>query len=84
LLTFQSDAEAIRYVQDPPRDRRTMRTVLAHKVANTSLAHDDDLLELAVVRAEDQILIGDVGAPAAFGGAPNGGIQRVVQGWADQ
>jgi RimJ/RimL family protein N-acetyltransferase len=44
----------------PPRDRQTMRTVLERKIANTRLAHDDDLLELAVVRTEDQVSIGDV------------------------
>jgi RimJ/RimL family protein N-acetyltransferase len=60
LLGFHSDADAVRYVPYPPRDRQTMRTVLERKIANTRLAHDDDLLELAVVRTEDQVLIGDV------------------------
>jgi RimJ/RimL family protein N-acetyltransferase len=59
LLGFHSDADAVRYVPYPPRDRQTMRTVPERKIANTRLAQDD-LLELAVVRTEDQVLIGDV------------------------
>ena len=60
LLGFHSDADAVRYVPYPQRDRQTMRTVLERKIANTRLAHDDDLLKLAVVRTDDQVLIGDV------------------------
>ena len=60
MLGFQSDPDVVRYVPYPPRDRQTMRTVLERKIANTRLAEDGDLLELAVVRTEDQVLIGDV------------------------
>lgn len=60
LLGFHSDADVVRYVPYPPRDRQTMRTVLERKIANTRLSEDGDLLELAVVRTEDQVLIGDV------------------------
>jgi RimJ/RimL family protein N-acetyltransferase len=60
LLGFHGDADVVRYVPYPPRDRQTMRTVLERKIANTRLSEDGDLLELAVVRTEDQVLIGDV------------------------
>lgn len=60
LLSFHGDADAVRYVPYPPRDRPTMRSVLERKMTNTSLARDGDLLELAVVRVQDQALIGDV------------------------
>jgi RimJ/RimL family protein N-acetyltransferase len=60
LLRFHSDPDVVRYVPYPPRDRQTMRTVLERKIASTQLAEDGDLLELAVVRTEDQVLIGDV------------------------
>jgi RimJ/RimL family protein N-acetyltransferase len=60
LLDFHSDADVVRYVPYPPRDRQAMRTLLERKIANTRLSEDGDLLELAVVRTEDQVLIGDV------------------------
>ena len=60
LLGFHGDADVVRYVPYSPRDRQTMRTVLERKIASTRLAEDGDLLELAVVRTEDQVLIGDV------------------------
>jgi RimJ/RimL family protein N-acetyltransferase len=43
LLAFHGDADAVRYVPYPPRDRQ-----------------DGDLLELAVTRAAEQDVIGDV------------------------
>jgi RimJ/RimL family protein N-acetyltransferase len=59
-LGFHSDADTVRYVPYPPRDRQTMRTVLERKIANTRLAEDGDQIELAVVGTEDEVLIGDV------------------------
>ena len=60
LYAFHSDPEAVRYVPYPPRTRDQVTEVLRRKTANTHLRRDGDLLELAVVRGEDQTLIGDV------------------------
>lgn len=60
LYTFHSDPDAVRYVPYPPRTRDQVAEVLQRKVANTQLRQEDDLLELAVVRTEDETLIGDV------------------------
>ena len=60
LYAFHSDPDAVRYVPYPPRTREQVAEVLTRKVANTELRHDGDLLELAVVRAVDSTLIGDV------------------------
>jgi RimJ/RimL family protein N-acetyltransferase len=60
LHAFHSDPEAVRYVPYPPRTREQVAEVLLRKAANTELRQDGDLLELAVVRADDQTLIGDV------------------------
>jgi RimJ/RimL family protein N-acetyltransferase len=60
LYAFHSDPDAVRYVPYPPRTREQVVEVLRRKVANTGLAQEGDLLELAVVRAADQVLIGDV------------------------
>jgi RimJ/RimL family protein N-acetyltransferase len=60
LYAFHSDPVAVRYVPYPPRTREQVAEVLRRKMANTDLRRDGDLLELAVVRDEDQTLIGDV------------------------
>lgn len=60
LYAFHSDPDAVRYVPYPPRTRDQVAEVLQRKVANTQLRQEGDLLELAVVRAEDGTLIGDV------------------------
>ena len=60
LLSIQSDPEAVRYVPYPPRDRRAVADVLTRKIGSTLLAADGDLLELAVVLASTDELIGDV------------------------
>ena len=60
LYAFHSDPDAVRYVPYPPRTREQVVEVLRRKAANTGLGQEGDLLELAVVRAADQALIGDV------------------------
>ena len=60
LYAFHSDPEAVRYVPYPPRTRDQVADVLRRKTANTELRSEGDLLELAVLRADDQSLIGDV------------------------
>jgi RimJ/RimL family protein N-acetyltransferase len=60
LHAFHSDPEAVRYVPYPPRTRDQVADVLRRKTANTELRSEGDLLELAVLRADDQRLIGDV------------------------
>ena len=60
LYAFHSDPEAVRYVPYPPRSRDQVTDVLRRKAANTELRSEGDLLELAVLRADDQSLIGDV------------------------
>ena len=60
LLAFHGDADAVRYVPYPPRDRQTMAPVLERKLTSTQLSQDGDLLELAVTRAAEQDVIGDV------------------------
>lgn len=60
LVVIQSDPEAVRFVPYPPRDRATVALVLDHKITHTTLAEVGDLIELAVTRAEDGALIGDV------------------------
>jgi RimJ/RimL family protein N-acetyltransferase len=60
LLVFHSDPGAVRYVPYPPRDRAAVATVLERKTASTALRREGDLVELAVTRAEDGLLVGDV------------------------
>ena len=60
LLAFHSDPQAVRYVPYPPRDRDAVATVLERKLANTAWQQEGDLLELAVARADDGELVGDV------------------------
>jgi RimJ/RimL family protein N-acetyltransferase len=60
LYAFHSDPEAVRYVPYPPRTRDQVAEVLRRKAANTGLRAEGDLLELAVLRADDQTLIGDL------------------------
>ena len=60
LHGFHSDAEAVRYVPFAPRTREQTAAVLQRKIAHTALRQEGDLLELAVVRADDEALIGDV------------------------
>jgi len=60
LLVIHSDPEAVRYVPYPPRDRAGVVAVLERKVASTRLAAQGDLLELAVTRADDDTVIGDL------------------------
>jgi RimJ/RimL family protein N-acetyltransferase len=50
----------VRYVPYPPRDRDAVATVLERKMANTAWRREGDLLELAVTRADDGELVGDV------------------------
>jgi len=60
LYAFHADPEAVRYVPYPPRTRAQVAEVLRRKVASTELRGEGDLLELAVVRDDDQMLIGDL------------------------
>jgi len=60
LYAFHSDPDAVRYVPFPPRTREQVAEVLRRKVANAALREEGDLLELAVLRADDQTLIGDL------------------------
>ncbi len=60
LLVIHSDPEAVRYVPYPPRDRTAVADVLNRKIGNTTLRADGDLLELAVVLDEPELLIGDL------------------------
>ena len=60
LYAFHSDPEAVRYVPYPPRTQEQVAEVLRRKAVNTELRREGDLLELAVLRADDQTLIGDV------------------------
>lgn len=60
LLAFHADPGAVRYVPYPPRDRATMASVLARKTASTVLRADGDLLEVAAVLPEDDLVIGDL------------------------
>ena len=54
LYAFHSDPDAVRYVPYAPRTREQVAEVLQRKVANTGLRQEGDLLELAVIRADDQ------------------------------
>lgn len=60
LYVFHSDPDAVRYVPYAPRTREQVADVLQRKMANTELQQQGDLLELAVLRTEDQTLIGDL------------------------
>jgi RimJ/RimL family protein N-acetyltransferase len=60
LLAFHSDAEAVRYVPYPPRDRTAVANVLERKITSTVLRDEGDLVELAVVLCGDGTLIGDL------------------------
>lgn len=60
LLSFHSDPEAVRYVPYPPRDRDAVAAVLERKVTSTGWRQEGDLLELAVARADDGTLVGDL------------------------
>jgi RimJ/RimL family protein N-acetyltransferase len=60
LLAFHGDAESVRYVPYPPRDRPTMARVLADKITNTTLSQPGDRLELAATLSSDGALIGDL------------------------
>jgi RimJ/RimL family protein N-acetyltransferase len=60
LLVFHSDPASVRYVPFPPRDRAGMASALAQKISHTMLLAESDRLELAVVSAADQTVIGDV------------------------
>jgi RimJ/RimL family protein N-acetyltransferase len=60
LYAFHSDPDAVRYVPFPPRTREQVAEVLRRKVANTELREEGDLLELAVLRADDRTLVGDL------------------------
>jgi RimJ/RimL family protein N-acetyltransferase len=60
LYAFHSDPEAVRYVPYPPRTREQVAEVLRRKMGNTELRRDGDLLELAVIRTDNGMLIGDV------------------------
>ncbi len=60
LYAFHSDPDAVRYVPFAPRTREQTAEVLQRKMAHTALHQEGDLLELAVARADDRALIGDV------------------------
>ena len=60
LLPVHGDPEQVRFVPYAPRDRAGVVGVLERKVTSTRLAQEGDLLELAVVLADDGTLIGDV------------------------
>lgn len=60
LHAIHSDPAAVRYVPYRPRDRDGTAAVLERKRANTTLARDGDLLELAVTPIGERELIGDV------------------------
>lgn len=60
LYAFHSDPDAVRYVPFAPRTREQTAEVLQRKMAHTALGQEGDLLELAVVRVDDEALIGDV------------------------
>jgi RimJ/RimL family protein N-acetyltransferase len=60
LLVFHSDAEAVRYVPFGPRNRAETATVLERKIGGTVLREQGDLIELAAVRADDGVLVGDL------------------------
>lgn len=60
LYAFHSDPDAVRYVPYEPRTRDQVADVLQRKVGNTALRQEGDLLELAVMMADDEVLIGDV------------------------
>ena len=60
VLVWQGDPTAVRYVPYGPRDRDQVVEVLRRKVGSTALREEGDLLEVAVERADDGTLIGDV------------------------
>ena len=60
VLVWQGDPEAVRYVPYDTRSRDQVEEVLRRKVGSTALRAEGDLLELAVERADDGTLIGDV------------------------
>jgi RimJ/RimL family protein N-acetyltransferase len=60
LYAIHSDPNAVRYVPYRPRTPEQVGEVLQRKVANTELRQEGDLLELAVIRADDKSLIGDL------------------------
>jgi len=60
LLVLHGDPAAVRYVPYGPRDRAQVVQVLERKTASTALREEGDLLELAVERADDGTLVGDV------------------------
>ncbi len=60
VLGWQADPEAVRYVPYGPRDRDQVVEALERETGSTGLREEGDLLELAVERADDGTLIGDV------------------------
>lgn len=60
VLVWQGDPHAVRYVPYGPRDRDQVVAVMGRKVGSTALREEGDLLELAVERADDGTVIGDL------------------------
>lgn len=60
LLVFHGDADAVRYVPFGPRNRAETATVLDRKMRGIALREQGDLIELAAVRAQDGVLVGDL------------------------
>lgn len=60
LYSFHSDPDVVRYVPFAPRTREQTAEVLQRKVSHTAVRQEGDLLEVAVVHADDGALIGDV------------------------
>ncbi|MCW2802802.1 MAG: GCN5-like N-acetyltransferase [Propionibacteriaceae bacterium] len=60
LLAFHSDADSVRYVPFPPRDRAAVASVLERKTSNFALRREGDLIELAVALRKEGTLVGDV------------------------
>jgi RimJ/RimL family protein N-acetyltransferase len=60
VLAYQSLPEVGRYIPWQPRTRESMPAIMDRKVGATTLAKDDDVLELAVTLADDGRVIGEV------------------------
>jgi RimJ/RimL family protein N-acetyltransferase len=57
---YQSDPEVTRFLPYEPRDRPTLQAKIAEWSGRRRVATEGDYLDLAVERAEDGLLLGDV------------------------
>lgn len=57
---YQSREDVCRYLLYEPRDRETLAAKLDEWAARRSIEHEGDFLQLAVIRREDGVLVGEI------------------------